>query len=205
MADSPANGDEVRAMTIQKNIVSRRQFFKKALGYTAKHATDAISARANRMAPAKYLRPPGALPEPLFLLTCTRCEECVAACPHYAISMLPPEHKAAASTPVITPQRQPCMMCEDFPCISVCGPKAIVLNEKNKKPVIGSVKVDPSRCWSALGQDCNYCKDECLRHASAISLTHGSPPEINYDLCDGCGRCEYICPVPNKAAIVVVP
>jgi len=187
-------------------MVSRRQLFKRAWGYAVNHATDIIAAQAARMMTARYLRPPGALPEPEFLSACIHCEACVTVCPHFAISMLPPETEgAAARTPVITPQRQPCMMCDDLPCVRVCEPNALVRGEEGKTPSIGTAGVDASRCWSAQGQDCSYCRDECLRHSGAIDLTPGAPPEIDERLCDGCGKCEYICPVPDKAAIVVVP
>ncbi len=205
MADSPTNGDEVWPLK-KVSSFSRRQFFREAVRYSADKAVEIVTDKAG-IVRESYLRPPGALPESVFLTVCTCCEACVAACPHNAISLFHPhpENGIASGTPVITPARQPCMMCDGFPCITACVPKALIIKENQKKPVLGIAKMSPERCWSALGQECSYCQDECRRHLQAVSVTRGFPPEIDPNLCDGCGRCEYICPVPVKAAIFVLP
>jgi ferredoxin len=43
----------------------------------------ATPRRNVHLAPFPLLRPPGAIAEPDFLATCTRCGDCAKACPHH--------------------------------------------------------------------------------------------------------------------------
>ncbi len=76
--------------------------------------------------------------------------------------------------------------------------------DKMKVHRVGTAVVDQSHCWAALGQFCDYCLKECRRHVNAITISPGCPPEIDQERCDGCGRCEYICPANGSSAIRVV-
>ncbi len=69
----------------------------------------------------------------------------------------------------------------------------------------GFAVVDRSRCWSAQGQPCDYCQSECNRHLGAIAIELGASPIIDTTRCDGCGRCEQICPANGGTAIRVQP
>jgi len=66
-------------------------------------------------------RPPGALPEPEFLERCTGCDECMKACPVNVIMIEDTELRY----PVIYPETDPCIHCEDTPCISSCPTGAL--------------------------------------------------------------------------------
>jgi len=185
--------------------ISRRGFLTRGIRHAFDAAIDAARAQTERVAPPVHLRPPGAAAEPLFLALCTRCGDCVPACPDGAIRLLPSSAGAAAASPVLTPRRQPCRMCHDAPCIAACAPAALVRGTAEALPAVGTALVDAERCWSALGQECDYCARECRRHVDAIALRPRAAPEIDSERCDGCGRCEYICPVQGASAIKVVP
>ncbi|GAB4300562.1 MAG: hypothetical protein Kow0090_16050 [Myxococcota bacterium] len=185
--------------------LTRRAFFREAIGAAIKSAAEAFSATAKRVAPPLFIRPPGALPEPEFLLLCNRCGECEPACPHKAIELLPSSAGASAGTPAIMPSRQPCLICDGFPCAKTCEPKALAAPASKQEVKIGVAKVDESLCLSAQSQECDYCERECRRRKKAITLVFGSPPKIDLSLCDGCGLCEYICPAPDKPAIHILP
>ena len=51
-----------------------------------------------------YLRPPGAVGEVEFLSLCTRCDECIKACPAKAIRRSNGLMDVAIGTPVIVPK-----------------------------------------------------------------------------------------------------
>ena len=73
-----------------------------------------------------FLRPPGALPEPEFLAACTRCDDCVAACPHMAIRKAGGEFgEALRGTPIILPRLAACRLCRHWKCIDACLPQAL--------------------------------------------------------------------------------
>ncbi len=182
---------------------SRRDFLTGSFRRALSGAAEAAQSRLERLAPTRYLRPPGARSEAEFLVACTRCGDCVPVCPPGALSLLPPSAGVAAETPVITPVNQPCLMCSETQCITACEPRALVRD--GPIPAIGCAEVDATRCWSAQGQDCDYCARDCRRHVDAIALERGGTPTVDKDRCDGCGLCEYICPVAGKPAITVIP
>lgn len=76
-------------------------------------------AAANSIAPVSSIV---GGPMARFLDGCTRCDKCLQGCPHDAIVHAPDRLREAAGTPIIDPDQQPCMMCDDFPCIAACEP-----------------------------------------------------------------------------------
>ena len=86
---------------------SRREFLTRFTRIMADRATNvALATGPVRREPepqgAVFLRPPGAAPEPDFLKLCTRCTDCLEACPHQAIRRLGPEFDSVEGTPAIT-------------------------------------------------------------------------------------------------------
>ena len=86
---------------------------------------DALEQRAEQKALA-WIRPPFARPELDFLLACTRCDACVEACPHGVIFALPLRCGAeVVATPALDLLANACHLCADWPCVSVCEPRAL--------------------------------------------------------------------------------
>jgi ferredoxin-type protein NapF len=138
----------------------------------------------------RYLRPPGAIDEAAFLLTCTRCQECAKVCPGNVIKFLPPTAGAAVGTPYIDPLDKACDLCGK--CMPVCEPGALLRIADPRQVRIGTAVLDPSTCWAHQGQICDLCYQRCPYPDEAIRLVAGRP-EILPDLCTGCGQCAYVC------------
>src|SRR2546425_10283232 len=83
-------------------------------------ARQAGSLLAEKMAPRRHFRPPGALPEPAFLAACTRCGYCMDACPVHAVVPAPPSAGLAASSPILEPSVEPCVGCGGMFWARVC-------------------------------------------------------------------------------------
>ncbi|HLO04289.1 MAG TPA: 4Fe-4S dicluster domain-containing protein [Symbiobacteriaceae bacterium] len=149
----------------------------------------------------RYLRPPGALDEAAFLLSCTRCGECAKACPTNVIKLLGPSAGVAVGTPYIDPLDNPCDLCGK--CMPVCEPKALLQIEDPRKVKIGTAVIDPNLCWAHLGQPCDLCYQRCPYPDEAIRMVDGKP-EILADACTGCGQCVYVC-VASPVAITIEP
>lgn len=144
------------------------------------------------------LRPPGAVNEDIFLTGCTRCNACLEACPHDAIIHAPKQFREAAGTPMINPVVQPCLMCEDFPCVSVCEPGVLT---DLIPPVMGTARITAETCLAHQGSFCTVCSEHCPVD-DAIQIDN-CKPTINEDACTGCGVCQHVCPAPENAVLIM--
>ncbi len=190
-----------------QRVVSRKQFFRLGLAAIA----DKIAQWSpipldldDRPDPAATLplRPPGAVPEPEFLQRCTGCEECVKACPHWAIGMMRDERGSVAGTPVIDPRRTPCYWCRDFPCIAACPEGALRFDDALIP--MGKAHILREACLAWAGNRCQSCVTNCPVGTEAIDWNANGLPVINPENCTGCGVCLYVCPA-EPAAIDVLP
>jgi ferredoxin-type protein NapG len=144
-------------------------------------------------------RPPGAVDEVSFLIGCTRCNECISACPVSAIVHAPARFREAAGTPMIDPYTSACIMCEDTPCIAACKPGVLRADQPRK---MGVAWIQTMACLAHTGSFCTVCSERCPV-PGAIEVTAGKPV-IRADVCTGCGVCAGVCPAPTNA-IVVMP
>lgn len=100
------------------------RFFQGMWGDAALEETPASLEAPAR--PTGWPRPPGALPEPEFLATCTRCDQCVKVCPHWALKVAGLRDGPPPGTPFLhDPASAACATCPDMPCITACEPGAL--------------------------------------------------------------------------------
>jgi ferredoxin-type protein NapG len=145
-----------------------------------------------------WLRPPGAVEEQLFLERCTKCNDCVTACPPGAIVAHPQD-----GTPVLFADQSPCLLCEDLPCIAACGTEALLPVERITQVRMGIAILSQRLCTA--GQGCHACVSKCPTDALVMDVAslHLS---IMKEACVGCGMCEMVCKTVNDhVAIRVVP
>ncbi|MGE0710427.1 MAG: 4Fe-4S dicluster domain-containing protein [Planctomycetota bacterium] len=143
-------------------------------------------------------RPPGALPEAAFLETCSRCPDCIAACPHGALRPGAARLGAAAGTPVIEAGEAPCRLCADRPCAAACPTGAIA---REGDPRMGSARVLDHACLAAQGLGCSVCREQCP--VPGAVRWEGGRPRIDAARCVGCGVCLHVCPAPQNAILLV--
>lgn len=152
--------------------------------------------------------PPGALNFDRFTAKCTGCQLCVSNCPGYVI-------KPAALHYGLSGFLQPRLdfdagMCEYecTVCSNICPNGALIpLNEAGKKRLqIGVAKYSRELCVVVTDRThCGACAEHCPTGAvHMVEWTNGlTIPQVEPELCIGCGACEYICPVRPKKAIIV--
>ena len=165
-------------------------------------ADSPISAGAEQV---RYLRPPGSLPETLFQDACTRCGDCITACPANCITV-DEAGSHQATFPHILARQSPCVVCTDLSCMKVCPTDALSLLEVGQINM-GYAVLNDMTCLRGPGgdqEDCRLCIESCPRGEEAISVDqyHGII-EIR-DGCIGCGVCEHACPT-DPASIWVEP
>lgn len=156
-----------------------------------------LSSRATpRTVPV--FRPPGAVEEQQFLAGCTRCGDCITACPYDAIRLAPERLGAVAGTPIIEADIAACLMCSDFPCIAACEPGVL---SRSNPIVMGTAQITPHLCLAHHGTTCTVCSERCPVDG-AIEVSQGKPT-IREEVCTGCGVCRYVCPAPENAVLLM--
>ena len=139
------------------------------------------------------IRPPWSLGEEQFTALCTRCGECIKACPYHIIK------EGRGKFPVIDFSISGCDFCRD--CVDVCEPAAL--------DPTGAVVTDPwtlkatilPNCLSLNAIVCRACGDACEERAISFKLELGgvARPLLNREICTGCGECFAVCPIKAVA------
>lgn len=145
------------------------------------------------------LRPPGALTEEAFLSACTRCGECVKACPVGAIVT---DAAVASGAPYIVAERQPCTLCASLACMPACPTGALTFVPRAQIRM-GRAHWGAGKCLRSGGELCTLCVEACPVGTAALDV--GADGEIEvHEACTGCGVCQWVCPTTPRA-IVVTP
>jgi len=199
-----------------KAPLNRRDFFKKGFTKAADATLEDASRRVEKKA-KNWIRPPYALGELDFLLACTRCGDCIKACPYDVIFPLHARFGIeVVATPAMDLLQKGCHMCADWPCVTVCEPHALLRPLASKEHDDGTgapdnVKdlprgEDKSSPYAANGQKMTPAAQE----ETSTDKQHQDkslPPllakaTINRESClpylgPECGACTHSCPIPG--------
>ena len=149
--------------------------------------TAAPSRRAflrGRFEAARVMRPIGSLAEAAFQKSCTRCGDCITACPEAIL------FKDDGGFPYVDVSQSGCTFCGD--CVAVCETGALVEGQE----WLWNAEVSKT-CLSQNGVHCRACQDHCDERAIHFQLAPGGRAVLHLDasLCTGCGFCVAPCPV----------
>lgn len=195
--------------------MDRRFMLRQSVHFFAKPTVDSIQGKIDRVNTAfdritkrpPLLRPPGALSEREFLNACTRCSDCVNACPKDAIQKVPKKMGfLIMDTPYIDPAKVPCVMCDGLPCIAACEEGALLPVPGGPRDVeMGYAILDKKKCQAYGDTFCQQCLIDCPI-PGAITQDREMRPTIHKDVCTGCGVCVRSCGTVNiPVAIKVKP
>lgn len=162
--------------------VSRRQFLR----------GDLRGSRAG-------VRPPWALPESAFTTQCTRCDDCVSACPGSLIT------RGSGGFPELDFRRGGCDLCGK--CRLACKSGAFQAEAAGSLAAWSHRAVIGTRCLSAQGVVCRACGDHCEAGAIRFRLAAAGRSFAQVDLarCTGCGACVAVCPAGAVTMQVPLP
>lgn len=181
---------------------SRRELFTSLFSSLRDGAREVQTSQQASKGSPELLWPPGAVtPADAFLERCTGCGDCVEACPPEAIFTV--ERADGRALPVLDPARQPCLLCDDVPCIPACPEDALAAVGPPEAIRIGIAKVNPTSCVTFRGEVCTSCFDACPYPNQALMMI-GGRPLVGSSFCTGCGLCERACPTRPRS-IVVIP
>lgn len=132
------------------------------------------------------IRPPWALAEAAFTDACSRCGDCIRACPEKIII------KGRSGFPEVDFRRGECSFCGE--CAAHCGDAAL-LRDDSAPWLLRAVVT--AGCLGRQGVVCMSCKEQCPHSAIRIRPQAGGVaiPEVDPLSCTGCGACYQPCPV----------
>jgi ferredoxin len=152
--------------------------------------------------------PPGGITIADFNARCTACSLCINACPN---GVLQPAFKeyglAGMMQPVMNYHKSFCTFKCNI-CTEICPTNALqpLVLEAKQLTQLGKVKFIKDNCVVKTEKtSCGACSESCPTKAVYMIPYEGKLliPEINDEICVGCGHCEYACPtVPYKAIYV---
>lgn len=180
---------------------SRRDFLKSSLAVAIAAPQIAMAKKTGialfQPTPAS---PPGSLSHKNLMQHCTGCHLCISKCPSKVLKPATMEYGLAGFMQPVMKFDQGFCNYNCTVCSDVCPAgaiKHITLEEKHQiQP--GHVVFRTDVCVVHNKRtSCGACAEHCPTQAVHMvpwedGLTH---PEINTELCLGCGGCEYICPV----------
>jgi NAD-dependent dihydropyrimidine dehydrogenase PreA subunit len=202
-------------------VVQRRSFLAASVGLAFGVAGGATSAAVLSQTPSQFagsdspppVRPPGSVPEDVFLRICIRCGECLQACPNDVLQASTLDHGVESLwTPRVAADWSGCeSSCNN--CGQVCPTGAIRALPLEEKRVarMGLAVVNQQTCLPYAGRsECQLCVDECTTAGyRAIEFLQvgteldalGMPiadsgflaPVVLAERCVGCGLCQARC------------
>lgn len=152
------------------------------------------------------ITPPGAVSREHFQSRCTSCHLCVSKCPSHVLKPAFMEYGLEGMMqPTVNFDKGFC----NFDC-TVCGdvcPNGAIqplTMEQKHLTQIGYVAFMKENCIVYTdGTSCGACSEHCPTQAIAmVPYKEGlTIPQVNTDICVGCGGCEYVCPARPFRAV----
>ena len=210
---SPAGYNMFELEEVEDKEYDRRNLLRQGVHYFAKPVVQNVQNKIDSVNKAvdkitkrvPLLRPPGAISEKQFLQNCSRCDECIHACPKDAIQRAPKKMGFLVyNTPYIDPMRNPCVMCTDLPCITACPDKALLPVQELTDVNMGYAILDKKKCQAYGDTFCQQCVIDCPVPGAIFQVK--DQPVIDKNICTGCGVCMRSCSTVNiPLAIKIKP
>lgn len=154
------------------------------------------------------ITPPGSVGREFFQSKCTSCHLCVSKCPSHVLKPAFMEYGLGGiMQPTVSFEKGFC----NFDC-TVCGDVCpngaitpLTVEEKHLTQMGYVVFVKENCIVLTDGTSCGACSEHCPTQAVAmVPYKDGlTLPQVNTEICVGCGGCEYVCPARPFRAIYI--
>ena len=145
------------------------------------------------------LLPPWSVNQASFLDLCTRCSDCIDACPENILA------SGSGGFPTTNFKKGECTFCGD--CAQACASGALFFSKESTP--WQQVAVINEQCLTHKGVVCRSCGEACEPESITFNWPRApsshkgiASPSVNNELCNGCGACVSICP---NDAITMLP
>jgi len=143
--------------------------------------------RGNVKSDVVPVRPPWT-DEQLLVETCTRCNDCITACPENVLV------RGEGGYPAFDPKQGygMCTFCGD--CAKACSQGTF---DAARSPAWSlRAEIAPAACLAEAAIHCETCRDSCDASAIDKIFRIGKPArlQISVETCTGCGACISVCP-----------
>lgn len=184
---------------------SRRLFISSLTGLSLGVLASPIKKRAGE---ETAIKPPSALPDSDFYLSCIRCGSCISACPTNILYQQSEVNLLTFLAPTVDFSESYCLP-ECTRCGDVCPSGALnkfTLQEK-KSLIMATVSVEYEKCLLYRQKECTLCQQYC--EYGAVSYQKQPPlmtpvPVFDKEKCVGCAACKIVCP-ENAIQILSAP
>lgn len=210
-----AKSRNFKTKSVSVRLMDRKSFVKTFFSDLLKGVDiafgDELSAFAEKF--PELTRPPGAGSEQEFLETCSKCGNCIRACPYFALKPVLMASEFDRGTPALRVGEAFCRFCPEFPCVAACPTGALSKQRQDRLRKIGNATIIVHNCVRSQGNDCRACLDKCAETGNcaikivmpAQNVSEFNFPEIITDKCSGCGACLTVCPAYPDPAISLKP
>lgn len=214
------DGSQEASPLSKEEQASRRQFLSLTAVAATASLTPKLFAQENRnqaIAAAHGVKafkrihpitPPGSISREHFSERCTSCHLCVSKCPSRVLKPAFMEYGLGGlMQPTVQFEKGFCNF-DCTLCTEICPNGALLPLTKEQKHLtqIGYVVLIKENCIVYRdGTSCGACSEHCPTQAIAmIPYQDGlTVPQINTEICVGCGGCEYVCPaLPFRAVYI---
>jgi ferredoxin-type protein NapF len=140
------------------------------------------------------VHPPWSLAdEAAFQSHCTRCNDCIAACPHGLIA------RGDGGFPVMRFTERGCDLCGQ--CLRACTLGAL---SQQAEPIRWHAHVQ-AQCLANRQVECRICAESCEPRALRFTAAPGGIARLHSDpaACTGCADC--VAPCPVSAIVMKLP
>ena len=154
------------------------------------------------------ITPPGSVSLEHFQAHCTSCHLCVSKCPSHVLKPALMEYGLEGMMqPTVSFEKGFC----NFDC-TVCGDvcpngaiKPLTVDEKHLTQMGHVIFIEENCIVHTDGTSCGACSEHCPTQAVAmVPYKDGlTIPQVNTEICVGCGGCEYVCPARPFRAIYI--
>lgn len=186
----------------------KRRNFIKVISGIALVLTNTVKLKAAEFI-KKVTTPPGSQSVNNLLKNCIKCNQCIDNCPNEVLQPANEQYgKDFEDVPYLDFSTNFCSYDCNI-CSTICPTDAIMKLPLKEKQItqIGTAKFNEPQCIVITNKSsCGACAEVCP--TSAITLkdigNNLEIPNIDNNLCIGCGACEYACPVKTKDAIFTI-